>query len=182
MKSYLITDPAYYQDRESFRNYLRFVFKKYPDYLALRDKSAKDIVPFAKIFLEEAAHFSLSHTLLNQHVDLAKRLGFFGVHLTSRQFDEIADAKRAGLYTIISTHSLEEALSADAAGADAITVSPVFASPGKGEGRGLDFLCQICERVARIKVFALGGIVSAEEVAAVSSCHPYGFASIRYFV
>jgi thiamine-phosphate pyrophosphorylase len=182
MKSYLITDPAYYQDQESFRSYLQTIFKKEPDYLALRDKSVAEISGLAEIFLEEAARYALHRTILNQHLETAKSLGFYGVHLTSQQFDKIGDAKKAGLFTIVSTHTLEEALAAEGEGADAVTISPIFASPGKGEGRGLVFLCEACQTLKHAKVFALGGIVTAKDIEAVSLCKPYGFASIRYFV
>ncbi len=182
MKSYLITDPAYYDDREQFRTYLHTVFQKEPDYLLFRDKITDERELLARIFLKEAARFSLPRTLMSEHIDLAQELGFFGVHLTSKQFDQIAAAKRAELFTVVSTHTLEEARLAESEGVDAVTISPIFPSPGKGEGRGIDFLCKVCNALRHSRIFALGGIVSEAEIAAVSRCRPYGFASIRYFI
>ena len=104
-----------------------------------------------------------------------------GVHLTSTQFDVIPDAKALGLYVIISTHTHDEALKAQELGADAITYSPIFASPNKGEPKGLEDLKEIVAKI-RVPIFALGGITTQEHINAVSTTGAYGFASIRYFI
>ncbi|MGD9969385.1 MAG: thiamine phosphate synthase [Sulfuricurvum sp.] len=64
---------------------------------------------------------------------------------------------------------------------DAITYSPVFASPGKGEPKGLEDLKELVATI-NIPVFALGGIVTEEQIRAVETAGAYGFASIRYFI
>jgi len=66
-------------------------------------------------------------------------------------------------------------------GADAITYSPVFDSPGKGEPKGLEDLKELVAKI-NIPVFALGGILSEDQIHQVAECGAYGFASIRYFV
>lgn len=119
--------------------------------------------------------------LLHADYRLAHALGADGVHLTSMQFDEIADAKKLGLYVIISTHTHDEALLAESLGADAITYSPVFASPNKGKPKGLEDLKEIVDKI-RIPIFALGGILTEGQISAVEKCGAYGFASIRYFI
>ena len=43
------------------------------------------------------------------------------MHLTSAQFDAVAQAKAAGLFTVISAHSPVEVMHAAAEGADAVT-------------------------------------------------------------
>jgi len=134
----------------------------------------------AKNFVETCKKLDSVKPFIHQNIDLAKELNAVGVHLTSTQFDEIAYAKELGLEVIISTHTHEEVLKAQGAGADAVTYSPIFASPGKGEPKGLNDLKEILCK-CDIKVFALGGIVEDMQIKEVEKLGVYGFASIRYF-
>ncbi len=118
--------------------------------------------------------------MLHGEVMLAKRLKADGVHLRSDQFDQILTAKRAKLFTVISCHSIEEVKRAQKLGADAVTYSPIFATPGKGKPLGVERLKYLLKRV-KIKVIALGGIVGEKQLEALERVRPYGFASIRYF-
>ncbi len=59
-----------------------------------------------------------------QDYRLANQLNANGVHLTSMQFNQIADAKRVGLFVTISTHSIKEIERAPRLGADAVTFKP----------------------------------------------------------
>lgn len=67
----------------------------------------------------------------------------------------------------VSIHAPEEAIRAEALGADYVTAGHVFATDCKRglPGRGLDFLRETC-RAVRIPVYAIGGI-AAENLAAV---------------
>ena len=182
MKRYFISDPAYYHDLASFETYLVKAFETHlPDFVCFRDKINPDIAPYAIRFLEIAESYNLSRTLINRDVALAKRLGFWGVHLTSSQHAQISQASR-DFYTVVSTHTLDEARLAADAGADAVTISPIFSSPGKGVAKGIDYLCHYVQKMEEVEVFALGGIVTDEDIASIAPCKPYGFASIRYFV
>jgi len=107
--------------------------------------------------------------------------GVDGIHLTSAQIDEIGIARKHTDYVIVSTHSIEEAKRAEEAGADMVTFSPVFQSPGKGKPQGLEALSDIVESVD-IPVIALGGIVSHREIELCEKAGADLFASIRYFV
>jgi len=89
-------------------------------------------------------------------------------------------AKNIGLEVIISTHTHQEVLRAQKLGADAVTYSPIFASPNKGAPKGIDALKELLE-VCDISVFALGGIVDKSHVDMIEQTKAYGFASIRYF-
>jgi thiamine-phosphate pyrophosphorylase len=119
--------------------------------------------------------------MLHGEVELAAKLGAYGVHLTSLQFDEIEKSKAFGLFTVVSCHSEKEIIEAEKKGADAVTYSPIFSTPGKGEPKGLE---DLNERVAKISlpIIALGGITTPEQVKAVEKSGAFGFASIRYFV
>jgi len=177
LKSYFITDPSICGDTPAaIQKSLALIIEKHaPDYICLRDKKSDNYEALAKAFLSlKGEHM----TLLHSDLDLAIALGADGIHLTSAQYSEIDRAKAAGLYVIASTHSYEEALKAKRA--DAITYSPIFASPNKGKPKGLGDLKEIVGKI-NINIFALGGIISSEQVEQVESTDAYGFASIRYF-
>ena len=161
---------------ESICSSLRDIIEKHkPDFICLRDKDSSSYAALAEVFIGvNGTHKALLHG----DVNLAISLGAYGVHLTSTQYSEITKAKEAGLYVIASTHSYEEALLASAA--DAITYSPIFASPNKGKPKGLGDLKEIMGKI-KTDIFALGGITSKEQIKQVEDTGVYGFASIRYF-
>ncbi len=183
MKSYLITDPKYFSHnsatfQETVRNALS---KHHPDFALYRDKNNPDYAETAKLFLTLCGQFTEIKAFLHGDIDLAARLGADGVHLTSLQFDEIEQAKALGLFVVISCHSEEDILDAVQKGADAVTYSPIFSTPGKGKPKGLEDLQHIVDKIS-LPIIALGGITTPEQVKAVEKSGAYGFASIRYFI
>jgi thiamine-phosphate pyrophosphorylase len=154
--------------------------KHHPTHALYRDKSNQNYTLQAAHFVEVCSQFEDIKSFIHQHVDLAKELGATGVHLTSSQFGEIRRAKELGLEVIISTHTHEEVVMAQKLGADAVTYGPVFASPGKGEPKGMDDLKELLSK-CDINIFALGGIVENLHVDMIEQSRAYGFASIRYF-
>lgn len=180
--SYLITDPACYGAApDVFAVRLEAALRAHrPDFALYRDKRNPDYARTAARFLEVCGRSGCTRGLLHGDIALARRLGAYGVHLTSGQGEEIAAAKRAGLFTVISTHSEGEILRAMRQGADAVTYSPVFASPGKGEPKGLEDLKDKTAKIG-LPIIALGGIVGPEQIEAVRCAGAAGFASIRYF-
>ena len=150
------------------------------DMILYRDKTTTSYSQNAKLFLAEARRENFSKILLHSDYGLAHELGADGVHLTSQQFNDIEDAKALGLFVIVSTHTLKEALNASQKGADMITLSPIFATPNKGEPKGLDFLLEVVKAI-EIPIIALGGILTQEQIEACRECGASGFASIRYF-
>jgi thiamine-phosphate pyrophosphorylase len=177
IKSHLITDPALFgsQAQEFVQKLQQSIDVYHPDFICLRDKQTEDYEELAQHFLRLSGDF---HALLHSDVDLAIKYKAYGVHLRSDQFNEIQKAKEAGLFVVASTHSHGEALAAKEA--DAITYSPIFFSPGKGNPKGLEELKEIAGKIGT-KIFALGGIINAKQVHEVEECGVYGFASIRYF-
>jgi len=182
MQKYLITSREFYTDTPAvFRSILQEQFiEHFPTYALYRDKSNPNYAVQAEHFVEVCSNFENIKSFIHQHVDLAKKLDATGVHLTSKQFDKIVEAKEAGLEVVISTHSMDEVLKAEELGADAVTYSPIFHSPGKGEPKGIDNLKELLKK-CNIKVFALGGIVDNQHVKMIEESGAYGFASIRYF-
>lgn len=182
MQKYLITSQDFYTNTASvFSSKLSLEIEKHhPSYVLYRDKDNPNYNNLAVLFSGVCAQYNGLKSFLHQDVELAKKLGVAGVHLTSNQFSKIEVAKSLGLEVIISTHTHEEVLLAQKLGADAVTYSPIFTSPGKGEPKGVDDLKELL-RICKINVFALGGIVSDEQVNSLNKTGVYGFASIRYF-
>jgi len=183
VKSYLVTDPAYYgSDLTSLASALTEVFTySRPDFALFRDKQTLCYPELAQRFIDVCRNHSIQKILVHGDQNLAHTLGAHGVHLTSAQFDAIPEAKALGLYVIISTHTYDEALKAEELGADAITYSPIYESPNKGEPKGLEDLKEIVDKI-RVPIFALGVITTQEQINAVSTTGVYRFASIRYFI
>ena len=173
MKKYLITDP------KQFHNFAYHLKKHNPDFACFRDKEMilqeKDMKMFMNIGRE-----TKTVLIIHTHLELAIKYKADGVHFSSLDFKKIVEAKRANMYVIASTHNIDEAKMAVDLKADAITFSPIFATPNKGEPVGLEKLKEIVD-IIDIPIFALGGIISQEQITALEAIKPYGFASIRYF-
>jgi len=183
LQSYLITDPAFYgSSSRSLESSLTAVFnKKIPDFILHRDKHTSDYPTLAETFIKLCRSYNVPKVLLHSDYQLAYALKADGVHLMSTQSESIGEAKALGLYVIISTHTHHEGQNAYQLGADAITYSPIFASPNKGEPKGLEDLKEIVAKI-ELPIFALGGITTQKQITAVEECGAYGFASIRYFI
>jgi thiamine-phosphate pyrophosphorylase len=183
VKHYLITDPAFYGSTpDALESALDVIYSHtLPDFALFRDKQTTHYRDLAETFIAVSRSYGIFRVLLHGDCTLAHELKADGVHLTSTQFHEITEAKKLGLYVVISTHTHDEALKAQELGADAITYSPIFPSPNKGEPKGLEDLKEIVDKI-RIPIFALGGITACEQTNAVSTTGAYGFASIRYFI
>ena len=182
---YFITDPFEFGNtKEQLSINLTNSLKKHQvDMICFRDKESKKIEQLAKIFLDISKEFHIKKILINSNIQLALKLGFDGVHLTSKQFSEIEKAKRDNLYTIISCHSEDEIKLAKRLGSNAVTYSPIFYKEDKGEPKGIDELKDIIEKYQYedFSIVALGGIITSSHIEQVKSTYAGGFASIRYF-
>ncbi len=183
--SYLITDPKYYgTDPHTFQKKLAIVLEQHSvDILCFRDKTTQDIESLAKVCLEVSKKFNIPKVLINRDINLALKLGFDGVHLTSKQFNIITYAKQKGLYTLISTHSGDEVDLAKKRGADGVTFSPIFFTKNKGEPKGCEALQDIVNQFQENSffIFALGGITTQENIEKIKETGARGFASISCF-
>ena len=176
MIAYAVTDPSTL-DFTTLEHTLKG-FSKRASMIVYRDTNNTDYAEYARKFLSSAINFDkvLLHT---DHI-LAKTLNADGVHLRSTQFSDIQDAKSLGLFVVVSTHTLEEALEAESMGADMLTISPVYKTPNKGTPIGLEGLKKVTSLVT-IPVIALGGILAQVQIDACEKAGAKGFASIRYF-
>ncbi|MEA3352200.1 MAG: thiamine phosphate synthase [Campylobacterota bacterium] len=183
--SYFITDPDEFGSTvRELKETLKNSFSKHNiSMVCFRDKKSENIELLAKTTLDISKEFNIAKVLINGNINLAMKLGFDGVHLTSTQFEMIKESKSKKLYTIISCHTKDEVEKAKELGADAVTYSPIFYKENKGEPKGIENLKQAVVEFQdeSFKVIALGGIITKEEVALVRSTHVSGFGSIRYF-
>ncbi len=100
--------------------------------------------------------------IINDRVDVALAVGADGVHIGQEDMPYPAARKLLGSGRIIgvTVHGVEEAIEAEAAGADYLGVSPVFATGTKGDAGepcGTSTLAAI-RRAVGIPVAAIGGI------------------------
>lgn len=178
MLSYAITDPSTLTFATLERDIARFAQKA--DIFLYRDKDNPNYAVDAKRVIEEAKTYPFEKILLHNEIDTALDLKADGVHLSSDNLQKIYEAKTKGLFVVVSIHSIEEAKTAQMLGADMVTFSPVFDTPGKGKAVGVEKLAQLVLTV-KIPVIALGGILTQSQIDACKRAGAKGFASIRYF-
>jgi len=114
---------------------------------------------------------------IHEDIDAAIHAGADAVHLPGGSKPEAARARLPAALIGASAHSAEEASTLLQAGADHVTVSPIFVSaskPGYGPALGLDGLASVVAR-APGPVIALGGI-TAENAALCLSAGARGIA------
>ncbi|MBQ7135637.1 thiamine phosphate synthase [Campylobacter sp.] len=175
MIKYAISDPKFYSNLDyAFNNFIRL---KEANMLLFRDKSSNNYNSIAQEFIKFRSNNK--KFLLQNDINLACKLGFDGIHFSSNFIHLLKDTP-SNLIKIASTHNIKEIELANQYGADFITFSPIFATPNKGEPKGLEALKEAV-KISKAKVIALGGIMSAEQICAVMKCDVAGFASIRYF-
>lgn len=100
--------------------------------------------------------------IINDRVDIALAVGADGVHIGQEDMPYTAARKLLGSGRIIgvTVHGVEEAVEAEAAGADYLGVSPIFATGTKGDAGepcGTSTLAAI-RRAVGIPIAAIGGI------------------------
>ncbi len=131
--------------------------------------------------LRHLTHIESVKLFINDRIDVAMAIQADGVHLGQNSMPVKLARETSGDRFIIgvSTHSLKEAMDAEAGGADFITVGPIFETESKlryGSPVGLTVLADVCRKV-KIPVFAIGG-VNIERVSSVREEGAHGVAVI----
>jgi thiamine-phosphate pyrophosphorylase len=142
----------------------------------LDDRALLDLARLARETLPPAIPL-----LVNGRLDVAIAAGGDGVHLPADGVPAAALRRRfAALPFLIgrSTHSLDEVLQARDEGADYVTFSPVWETPGKGAPLGTAALARAA--AAGVPVYALGG-VTLERLGELAAAGAAGAAAIRMF-
>ena len=132
--------------------------------------------------LRAATRAAGASLIINDRLDLALALAADGVHLGRRSV-QVADARAllgADAWISVACHSVDDVIRAATEGADAVTLSPIFASPGKATPVGVAALRAAREALGArpIALYALGGV----DLATAPSCFAAGadgVASIR---
>lgn len=179
MIAYAITDPSLLSF-ETLASDLQRIKARGADMILYRDKEAEDYADRAARFVPAARRAGFDQILLHDRPGLARELGADGVHLSSGNMELLSRIEENPLLSIVSTHDLDEALRAQQKGATMVTLSPLFASPGKGTPLGEERFEAIVHRLG-IPVIALGGILGRKEIERALALGAAGFASIRYF-
>lgn len=179
---YLITDPSYYgSEVNEFESKLIQVLQNHHVQTAcFRDKFSSNYEELANVFVKICTKFKVQNILINENFELAKKLKC-GIHFTSKQLHLIQEAKNCDMYVIASCHNIKEIEKAQQSYVNAITYSPIFETPNKGEPKGLSHLKKILS-LYDMNIIALGGIITQEQINELKKTKAYGFASIRYFI
>ena len=123
---------------------------------------------------------SNTRILINDRADIAAACGARGVHLRSDSISaKVVRGAFPDLLIGVSVHSYEKAAEARAAGADFVTLAPVFPTPGKGKPLGWEEFVRIGGELKPFPVVALGGI-DATNYEKVLASGGGGFAAIRF--
>ncbi len=184
---YLITDGAataenFVEKKRKILELVETAVQAKISFIQIREKQISARLVFE--LAAEAAELTrrtATKLLVNDRADVALAAHADGVHLTAQSLsaDIIRQNFPKDFIVGVSAHSTEKALRAQQQGADFVTFSPIFFSPGKGAPQGIEKLREVCARLKNFPIIALGGIDetnSADVLAAGAS----GFAAIRF--
>jgi len=155
------------------------------DLIQIREKdlATRPLLELAQSAVERARGSS-TRIIVNDRLDVGLAAGASGVHLGTQSLP--AGAARpvvpAEFLVGVSCHSVQDAVEAEAAGADYLLLSPIFATPSKatyGTPLGLAVLQQAVSQVS-IPVYALGGI-DVEKAKSCLNAGARGIAGISIF-
>ena len=143
-----------------------------------KDLHARDLLELVRAAVLVVSPWP-ARILVNGRADVALTAKAHGIHLPSDSI--VASEWRRILpqnFLIgVSCHSVADIQASE--GADFVVYGPVFESPGKGSGVGLDAL-RVAVGATGIPVFALGGITK-ENAALCADAGAAGVAAIRMF-
>jgi len=147
---------------ESFIGNLKAVSSAGVDWIQIRDKrcDTRQVIEYGHAALAAIDPLK-TKILINDRLDIAMAIGAAGVHLGQEDMP-IAEARRIAppsMWIGVSTHSLQQAIQAEAEGADYIGCGPTFPSTTKSfdEYKGTEWLTLVSQQI-KIPAFAIGGI------------------------
>ncbi|MEJ2009410.1 MAG: thiamine phosphate synthase [Acidobacteriota bacterium] len=148
-----------------------------------KDLATRELVELA-VAAVEASRGSETRIVINDRLDVALAAGAHGVHLGGQSVPVEVVRRHVGKDFLLgaSCHWLDQALEAEAGGADYFLLGPVFDTPSKrryGPPLGLDKFSEVAHRI-KIPVLALGGI-TVERVRGCLAAGAAGIAAIRLF-
>ena len=162
LKLYAITDRSWLKPGETLTEVVETLLKAGVTCVQLREKEAEDA-----FILQEAQELNALCRrygvpfLVNDRPDLAQTVGADGVHVGREDSGLSVARKQLGVIAVLggSALTVEEALAAQAAGADYLGCGAVFGSGTKHNvsQMSLEMLTAICQAVD-IPVVAIGGV------------------------
>jgi len=126
-----------------------------------RDLSAKDVLALTRA-VQTFTMQRGSQLLVNDRIDVALSLDGVGVHLRSNSLPAAVARRLLGPQRLlgVSAHSMDEAVRAEANGADYVVLGPVYETPSKqvfGPPLGLSKLEAVCQ-VVQVPIIGIGGV------------------------
>jgi len=181
-KLYLITDRKIVVRYTSLVAAVKEALKGGVKAVQLREKDldTRELLKLAYKMRELTEKYN-AKLFINDRLDIALAAGADGVHLAQNSIP-IEAVKKVVKHKLIigaSTHSLKEAVTAERAGADFITLGPVYRTSSKvkyGRPIGLNVLKKVSVKV-EVPVFAIGGIKS-NRIETAQKAGAYGVAMI----
>ena len=181
LRLYAVTDRAWARDTEHLMEQVAAAIDGGAGLVQLREKHLDEAA-----FLAEAERFVAlcrekgAVSIINDNVDIARKTGADGVHVGQEDLAAGRVRELLGPDRLIgvSAHSVEEALAAQAAGADYLGVGAAFATGTKADARPIDRdVYRQITRAVDIPVVAIGGI-SAENILELADCGLDGVAVV----
>jgi thiamine-phosphate pyrophosphorylase len=179
---YLITDRKLFADCGLMFTVIEDALEAGVKVVQLREKdlTAREFLAMAYQMRELTAKYN-ARLFINDRADIALCVNADGVHLGQLSMPVYAVRSVVGdnIMIGVSTHNLQEALTAEKDGADFITFGPVYETPSKlkyGKPVGLEALKSVVEK-ASIPIFAIGG-VKADNINGVLNAGASGVAVI----
>ncbi len=160
---YLISDRTLFSSLEELCKGIESALKAGIKMVQLREKGLKDRQLLSLAYrMRRLTEAYKAELYINDRADIALMVNAEGVHLgqSSMSPEVVRGIIKKDMKIGVSTHSIDEALTAFSKGADFITFGPVFHTPSKaayGEPVGLDSLTSVVERLP-LPVYAIGGI------------------------
>lgn len=178
---YAVTDRTWLRGR-TLASQVEEALKGGATMIQLREKQLDDaeFEKEARQILEICREYQVP-LLINDNVELAKRVGADGVHVGQKDAPPIEVRAFLGHNSIIgvTAKTVEQAQAAQATGADYLGSGAVFGTETKADAISLPLpeLRAICESVS-IPVVAIGGI-TADNIRLLSGCKMSGFAIVH---
>jgi thiamine-phosphate pyrophosphorylase len=156
------------------------------DWVQIREKDlpARRLLALTETAARQARQQGRTRVMVNDRLDVALAAHAHGVHLGAHSMpvDLVRKLAPREFVVGVSCHSLQEAVAAEAAGANYILLGPIFATPSKlqyGPPLGLAKLREVTLQITT-PVFALGGI-TPDRTALCRQNGASGIAGIRIF-